>query len=51
MSGNQNGQDGRPVAGLMKVFEIQRVVPHLIDVIALELRFSNFEFHHKDDWT
>ena len=37
------------MTGLVKVFEIERVVPHLIDGSAAKVILSDFKFDDEDD--
>jgi hypothetical protein len=39
------------VAGLMKVFKIKGVIPHLVQGGAVERLLTNFEFDDEDDAT
>ena len=48
LGGDQDGCDHAVVAGLVKVFEIERVVPNLIHRSTVEERFTHLELDDKN---
>ena len=43
----QNRHKRSIVTGLVKVFQIQRIIPNLLNCRSLEFFFANLEFHHE----
>ena len=48
-SGNQNRCNHQIAAGLVKVLEIERIIPNLLGILPIIGVSPNFEFQHKDD--
>ena len=46
---DEDGDDGRAVAGLVKVFQVEAVVPGLIEVRALVTPLAYFEFDRENN--
>jgi len=47
--GDEDGYDRGCVTGLVKVFQIERVIPNLVERGAVKRFFADLELNHKDD--
>ena len=46
--GNQNWRYGRVVAGFVEIFQVERIIPHLVQRIGFEANLSDFEFQDEN---